>query len=116
MTRGAASFALAAAPAFAQSSKGMAKKPLVIAHRGASGERHEAAISVGSNPTFQGSRRTVEAYLLDFDGDLYGEHVGVEFASRLRPMAAFAGVEKLVEAMANDVAETRRQLGAPPSS
>jgi riboflavin kinase/FMN adenylyltransferase len=83
---------------------------------GASRERHVAAISVGSNPTFQGSRRTVEAYLLDFDGDLYGEHVGVEFTSRLRPMAAFAGVEELVEAMANDVAETRRLLAAPPSS
>jgi riboflavin kinase/FMN adenylyltransferase len=83
---------------------------------GASGEQHVAAISVGSNPTFQGSRRTVEAYLLDFDGDLYGEHVGVEFVSRLRPMVAFPGVEELVEAIGNDVAETRRLLGVPPSS
>jgi riboflavin kinase/FMN adenylyltransferase len=80
------------------------------------GARHPAAISVGTNPTFQGSRRTVEAYLLDFDGDLYGEHVGVEFADRLRPMAAFAGVDELIEAMAGDVAETRRLLGADPSS
>ena len=49
------------------------------AGRAASGS--PAAISVGSNPTFQGSRRTVEAFVLDFDGDLYGEHVGVEFAA-----------------------------------
>ena len=56
---------------------------------GASRERFPAAISVGSNPTFQGSRRTVEAFVLDYDGDLYGEHVGVEFVQRLRPMAAF---------------------------
>src|SRR3954454_24466479 len=83
---------------------------------GASGARHPAAISVGTNPTFQGSRRTVEAYLLDFDGDLYGEHVGVEFPHRLRPMAAFAGVEELVAAMAGDVEETRRLLVPPPSS
>jgi riboflavin kinase/FMN adenylyltransferase len=80
---------------------------------GGSGRRHPAAVSVGTNPTFQGTRRTVEAYLLDFDGDLYGEHVGVEFVSRLRPMAAFAGVEQLVEAMAADVVRTRQVLGVP---
>jgi glycosyltransferase involved in cell wall biosynthesis len=70
---------------------------------GVSRSRHAAAISVGSNPTFAGSRRTVEAYLLDFDGDLYGEHVGVEFAARLRPMLTFDGVPDLLEAMARDV-------------
>jgi riboflavin kinase/FMN adenylyltransferase len=79
---------------------------------GASGRRHPAAVSVGTNPTFQGTRRTVEAYLLDFDGDLYGEHVGVEFAHRLRPMAAFDGVEELVAAMAGDVDRTRQLLAA----
>ncbi len=78
---------------------------------GASRERFPAAISVGSNPTFQGSRRTVEAFVLDYDGDLYGEHVGVEFVSRLRPMAAFADVEALVVAMAKDVSDTRQILG-----
>jgi riboflavin kinase/FMN adenylyltransferase len=77
--------------------------------------RAPAAISVGTNPTFQGTRRTLEAYLLDFEGDLYGEHVGVEFAHRLRPMAAFAGVPELLEAMAHDVQETRRLLAGPPS-
>src|ERR671911_56997 len=71
---------------------------------GASVSTSPAAISVGTNPTFQGSRRTVEAYLLDFDGDLYGEHVGVEFVQRLRPMTAFTGVEELVAAMDRDVA------------
>jgi riboflavin kinase/FMN adenylyltransferase len=53
---------------------------------GISKERYPSAISVGTNPTFEGSRRTVESFVLDFDGDLYGEHVGVEFASRLRGM------------------------------
>ncbi|MBJ7451312.1 MAG: bifunctional riboflavin kinase/FAD synthetase [Blastococcus sp.] len=78
---------------------------------GASRERLPAAISVGTNPTFQGSRRTVEAFVLDYDGDLYGEHVGVEFASRLRPMEAFADVDGLLVAMAKDVSDTRQILG-----
>ena len=78
---------------------------------GASRERFPAAISVGSNPTFQGSRRTVEAFVLDFDGDLYGEHVGVEFVQRLRPMAAFPDVDALLVAMTKDVTETRAVLG-----
>jgi riboflavin kinase/FMN adenylyltransferase len=78
---------------------------------GASLERFPAAISVGSNPTFQGSRRTVEAYVLDYDGDLYGEHVGVEFVRRLRAMAAFPDVEALLAAMAKDVTDTRSILG-----
>ena len=77
---------------------------------GESGARYPAAISVGSNPTFQGSRRTVEAYLLDFEGDLYGEHVGIEFPHRLRPMTTFAGVDELLEAMTRDVQDTRRLL------
>jgi riboflavin kinase / FMN adenylyltransferase len=78
---------------------------------GASRERFPAAISVGTNPTFQGSRRTVEAYVLDYDGDLYGEHVGVEFVQRLRPMAAFPDVDALLVAMAKDVEDTRQILG-----
>jgi len=78
---------------------------------GASRERFPAAISVGTNPTFQGSRRTVEAYVLDYEGDLYGEHVGVEFVQRLRPMAAFPDVGALLVAMAKDVADTRVLLG-----
>ncbi|MCZ2840179.1 bifunctional riboflavin kinase/FAD synthetase [Modestobacter sp. VKM Ac-2985] len=80
-------------------------------HRGASRSTHPAAISVGSNPTFAGARRTVEAHLLDFDGDLYGEHVGVEFVERLRPMLSFPGVPELLVAMGEDVARTRAVLG-----
>jgi riboflavin kinase/FMN adenylyltransferase len=79
---------------------------------GATRDSTPAAISVGTNPTFQGTRRTVEAFLLDFDGDLYGEHVGVEFVQRLRPMLAFSGVEELVAAMDRDVAATREITSA----
>jgi riboflavin kinase / FMN adenylyltransferase len=85
---------------------------LVLRDRlGVSRSSHPAAISVGSNPTFSGARRTVEAYLLDFEGDLYGEHVGVEFVQRLRPMLAFDGVPSLLAAMADDVTRTRAVLG-----
>jgi riboflavin kinase/FMN adenylyltransferase len=78
---------------------------------GTSRERFPAAISVGTNPTFQGSRRTVEAFVLDWDGDLYGEHVGVEFVQRLRPMHAFDDIDGLLAAMAQDVSDTRQILG-----
>jgi riboflavin kinase / FMN adenylyltransferase len=81
---------------------------------GASRERFPAAISVGTNPTFQGSRRTVEAFILDYDGDLYGEHVGVEFVQRLRPMEAFPDMDALLVAMAKDVEDTRTSLNLPP--
>jgi len=74
------------------------------------GERYPAAISIGTNPTFEGHHRTVEAYLLDVDLDLYGHRVRVEFAERLRDTLAFDGVEALVTQMHQDVAATRRLL------
>ncbi|MDO5629530.1 MAG: bifunctional riboflavin kinase/FAD synthetase [Mobilicoccus sp.] len=73
--------------------------------------RLPAAISVGTNPTFDGVRRTVEAYVLDrTDLDLYGERVAVEFVEHLRPMLRFDGVEELVERMAVDVDQARSIL------
>jgi riboflavin kinase/FMN adenylyltransferase len=76
----------------------------------ASGQRVQAAISVGTNPTFQGTLTTVEAYLLDFSGDLYGQVMEVEFTRWLRDMYAFGGVEPLVRQMRLDVEETRRTV------
>ncbi len=71
-------------------------------------ERLPAAISVGSNPTFDGVDRRVEAYVLDRDDlDLYGERVAVEFVTRLRGMTRFESVPELLEQMADDVARTR---------
>lgn len=76
------------------------------------GEQHAAAISVGTNPTFEAEHRTLESYLLDFDGDLYGASVRVTFSKRLRGMVAFDGVDALVAQMAQDVAATRRMMDA----
>jgi riboflavin kinase/FMN adenylyltransferase len=72
--------------------------------------RLPAAISVGTNPTFSGQERRVEAFVLDLDTDLYGQHVGVDFVARLRPMERFADTAALAEAIDSDVAETRRAL------
>jgi riboflavin kinase/FMN adenylyltransferase len=72
-----------------------------------------AAISIGTNPTFQGDQRRVEAYVLDFEGDLYGEHVGLECTERLRDTIRFAAVEDLVAQMELDVARTRKLVSHP---
>jgi riboflavin kinase / FMN adenylyltransferase len=75
----------------------------------ADGSRWPAAISVGSNPTFDGVDRRVEAYALDADFDLYGERITIEFAARLRGMEKFATVEDLVTQMVQDVSDVRRK-------
>jgi riboflavin kinase / FMN adenylyltransferase len=69
-----------------------------------------AAISVGTNPTFEGHERRVEAYILDFDEDLYGQGLGVEFVERLRGMVRYDSIEALVEQMHRDVERTRHLL------
>ena len=69
-----------------------------------------AAISVGTNPTFEVRQRRVEAYILDYDGDLYGDAIGVEFLARLRGMEKFDDVADLVAQMRADVADTRRLM------
>ena len=75
----------------------------------ADGTSLPAAISVGTNPTFGGTVRRVEAYVLDRDDlELYGERVGVEFVERLRETITFDGVEPLVAQMALDVEQARR--------
>ena len=76
--------------------------------------RYPAAISVGTNPTFDDVPvRQVEAYALDQTGlDLYGHRVGVEFTHRIRGMVAFEGVDALIAQMTDDVARVRAALGA----
>jgi riboflavin kinase/FMN adenylyltransferase len=69
-----------------------------------------AAISVGTNPTFDVRQRRVEAFVLNFDGDLYGDGLGVEFVRRLRGMERFDSVDALVAQMHDDVKQTRALL------
>lgn len=74
-------------------------------------EPYKAAISVGANVTFdpEGESR-VEAYLIDFDGDLYGSRIELRFVERLRGMVAFPSVEALIVRMREDVRETETIL------
>jgi riboflavin kinase / FMN adenylyltransferase len=69
-----------------------------------------AAVSIGTNPTFAGRERRVEAYVLDFDGDLYGERLALDFVARLREQRRYDGVDPLVEQMRQDVADARLAL------
>lgn len=75
-----------------------------------------AAISIGTNPTFDGLARRVEAYVLDrTDLDLYDEEILVEFAAHLRPMLRFDGLESLITQMHDDVARAREILAGGPA-
>ena len=77
-----------------------------------SGEVHPAAINLGKRPTFydHNGLRLLEAHLLDFDGDLYGQHAKVRFHTWLRGEVKFGSVEALVERLRRDVGDTRRTL------
>jgi riboflavin kinase/FMN adenylyltransferase len=72
--------------------------------------RHMGALNIGYRPTFGGDRLTIEVFLLDFDGDLYGAQLEIAFVARLRDEMKFESSAELAEAIARDVAETRRLL------
>jgi riboflavin kinase/FMN adenylyltransferase len=68
---------------------------------------HRAAVSIGVNPHYGGRERRVEAFLLDFEGDLYGSRLVVELWARLRDERAFESEAELVAQIARDVEKTR---------
>ena len=68
---------------------------------------HRAAVSIGTNPHYGGTERRIEPYLLDFDGDLYGQRLLVELWERLRDEASFRSEDELVAQIARDVEATR---------
>jgi riboflavin kinase/FMN adenylyltransferase len=76
------------------------------------GERYQAAVSIGTNPTFSGRTRTVEAYVLDSSADLYGQHVALDFVARIRGQQKFDSVDALVAAMDDDTLRARTLLSA----
>lgn len=73
---------------------------------------HRAAVSIGVNPHYGGVERRIEAFLLDFSGDLYGEHLRLELWDRLRDERAFESEADLVEQIALDTERARAAL--PP--
>jgi riboflavin kinase/FMN adenylyltransferase len=75
-------------------------------YAGAVGDRR-AAVSIGVNPHYGGSERRIEAFLLDWEGDLYGSRLVLELWKRLRDERVFDSETDLIEQIAQDVAETR---------
>ncbi len=74
------------------------------------GSRYMAAASIGERPTFPGAGHSIEAFVMDFDGDLYGRELRLELVRRLRDEEKFDSIEQLRLQVDRDVAETRRLL------
>jgi riboflavin kinase / FMN adenylyltransferase len=71
---------------------------------------HRAAASIGVNPHYGGSERRIEAFLLDFEGDIYGERLRLELWQRLRDERAFASEDELIRQIAADVEAAQRAI------
>lgn len=81
--------------------------------RVSAGAWHAAVVNLGHRPTFGGTDATVEAHLIDFEGDLYGSRVRLEFHERLRGEQRFDGPQALVARIREDVAQARALLSGP---
>ena len=77
---------------------------------------HMGVANIGKNPTFGNDALSVEAHILDFEGDLYGSHIRVHFVERIRDEKKFSGVDELKEHIARDVARGRELLCLPESA
>ena len=73
-------------------------------------EIFQAATNIGTRPTFSGDAVTIEAHLLDFDRDIYGERIELSFEQRLRPEQKFSGLDALMKQIQADIAAARRSL------
>ncbi len=76
------------------------------------GKKYKGVANIGYSPTFDDHQFTVEVHILDFDGDLYGQKIRVNFVQRIRDEIKFSGVDELAEQIRQDIAEARRVL--PP--
>jgi riboflavin kinase/FMN adenylyltransferase len=72
---------------------------------------HPAAVNVGTRPTFNGHSVTVEAHLIDFGANLYGQALALDFIARLRDEVTFPDVDALMAQMQKDIAQARDILG-----
>jgi riboflavin kinase/FMN adenylyltransferase len=79
----------------------------VVVQLGEKARTFEGVLHLGERPTFAGALSTIEVMLFDFDGDLYGERLRLEFHGRVRGVEHFANVDQLVAAMNADVAAAR---------
>ena len=74
------------------------------------GQRYMSATSIGIRPTFDASNRTVETFIMDFNGKLYGKQLGLDFVSRIRNEIKFPSIEDLKNQMSQDIEETKKIL------
>jgi len=79
-------------------------------------ERHPGVANVGVRPSFDNGKRIVETHILDFDEDIYGVDLVVEFVERLRDERRFDNVEELVSQIHRDIKQTRQSLSGTPRS
>ncbi|MFO1045965.1 MAG: bifunctional riboflavin kinase/FAD synthetase [Planctomycetaceae bacterium] len=75
------------------------------------GKRHAAAINIGPNPTFGEAAQKIEVYLVDFQGDLYGQILDVDFVDRVRDVRRFSGVDELKSQLTQDVRQVCSIVG-----
>ena len=81
-----------------------------LANEGSGSASHPAVTNIGVRPSFGSGRRTVETHLIDYQGDLYGHQLKLQFVERLRPEQHFASINELRDQIAHDVAMARRIL------
>ena len=74
------------------------------------GTRYKAAVSVGVAPTFENAQANVEVHILDFDGDIYGNSIKVEFTNWLRPMMTFPSIDELIKTVMSNIDWVRQNL------
>jgi riboflavin kinase/FMN adenylyltransferase len=74
------------------------------------GRSHQGAMNIGYRPTFGGNRLTVEAFILDFKGDIYRQTLTARFVQRIRDEKKFESVDALVAQIDRDVTRARRIL------
>jgi riboflavin kinase/FMN adenylyltransferase len=73
-------------------------------------QQFQAVVNIGTRPTFDNGSRTIEAHLLDFNHDIYGHRLTIDFVARLRPEKRFNGIEELVAQIRRDVKQARQLL------
>ena len=76
----------------------------------AAGRTHKGVANIGYSPTFEDNEFTVEAHLLDFDTDIYGQTIRINFVTRIRDEIKFSGIDELSDQITKDVSFTRRAL------
>ena len=80
------------------------------------GQRYLSATSIGVRPTFGLTQRLVEVYVMDFTGDLYGQHLTVEFVEKVRNQETFADIDALISRIEQDVNQSREVLSRAKST